>query len=619
MLSLKNEFIMAPVKLGYSAGDGKVTEKHLTFYRRRREYPGAVALEPLYMDRGLREVPTQLGIDSDDKIEGLTALVSMIHETDTKVIAHLNHPGRMANPKIPGNYFVSSSPQACEAGGPQPKSLDKEEIKGVVKMFADSALRAEKCGFDIIELQFGHGYLISQFISQKVNSRTDEYGGSFENRIRLAIEVLDAVRGSSNLPVIARISGDEMIPDGIKLPEMIRFAETLREKGISALHVSAGTLCSSPPWFFQHMFVPKGKTWELAAKIKKEVNIPVIFVGKVNTKEDINRLKEEFGADYIAAGRALVADPDFFGKYEGKVKGEIRPCMECAQGCLGGVKKGKGLGCLVEPAAGAEKETDFPEEPGIKTAVIGGGPAGLEAALRLAGRGHTVDLYEKEKLGGQFVMASKTPHKKTMEKLISFYKAGIKRNNINVINREASAEDIKGKYDKVILATGSKPSVPPIEGLKDFRGADILLDKKLPEGKNILIIGGGLTGVDIATALAPLGNRITLVKRSTDFGGDMEMISKKLSLKMLKEAGVVFSDYTHIKKVDGRTVSAERNGEDIIFEDIDIIIVSSGVKPYNPLEIELSEELPVYVIGDARIPGDAQDAIKDAYFTAASV
>jgi len=214
---------MAPVKTGYSDGSGIVTEKHIQFYAKRSKYLGALTPEPLYMDSGLRELPTQMGIDNDDKIEGLKWLTDTIHKHNTKAIAHLNHPGRMANPKIPNNYFLSSSNQPCEAGGATPKKMDKADINNIVSMFVDAALRAQKARFDIIELQFGHGYLISQFISPKVNNRTDKYGGNFENRIRLAIEILEAVKSAVNLPIIVRLSGDEMIPDGIKIDEMVAF------------------------------------------------------------------------------------------------------------------------------------------------------------------------------------------------------------------------------------------------------------------------------------------------------------------------------------------------------------------------------------------------------------
>jgi 2,4-dienoyl-CoA reductase-like NADH-dependent reductase (Old Yellow Enzyme family)/thioredoxin reductase len=616
MLQLKNQFIFAPIKTGYSDGTGVVTERHLAFYKRRAQYLGAVIPEPFYMDKGLRELPTQMGIDKDDKIEGLQKLVATIHESGTKVIAHFNHPGRMANPNIPGNYFLSSTDSPCENGGSTPRRMEKEDMKKVVELFVEAAVRAEKANFDVIELQFGHGYLLAQFISPFVNDRTDEFGGSFENRIRFPLKVLHAVMDAVDLPIIVRISGDEMIPEGIKLPEMTALSKILEKKGAKAIHVSAGTVCSTAPWFFQHMFVPKGKTWEMAKKIKEEINIPVIFVGRINSLEDIEKVRKEYSADYMAVGRALVADPDFVGKYFGEMKGTVKPCLACAEGCLGGVKSGQGLQCLVNPEAGRETETIKPARQSKKYAVVGGGLAGMQAAITLRIRGHEVDLYEKNTLGGQFNLAPLTPNKRSMAKLIPYFKEELKDNKANVIFKEAKKSDLTSKYDGVILATGSKPAVPPIPGLDKFYWADILLEENLPENKKVLIIGGGLIGVDIATALIARSNKVIIVKRTTDFGEDMEAIAKTLSLKMMKEKGTVFSDHTHIKRVEGRTVYAERSAKNIRFDDVDVIVVSTSMKSYNPLEKELEDKMPVYVIGDAKEVGNAQDAIRDAYETA---
>jgi 2,4-dienoyl-CoA reductase-like NADH-dependent reductase (Old Yellow Enzyme family)/thioredoxin reductase len=616
MLQLKNQFIFAPIKTGYSDGTGVVTERHLAFYKRRAQYLGAVIPEPFYMDKGLRELPTQMGIDKDDKIEGLQKLVATIHESGTKVIAHFNHPGRMANPNIPGNYFLSSTDSPCENGGSTPRRMEKEDMKKVVELFVEAAVRAEKANFDVIELQFGHGYLLAQFISPFVNDRTDEFGGSFENRIRFPLKVLHAVMDAVDLPIIVRISGDEMIPEGIKLPEMTALSKILEKKGAKAIHVSAGTVCSTAPWFFQHMFVPKGKTWEMAKKIKEEINIPVIFVGRINSLEDIEKVRKEYSADYMAVGRALVADPDFVGKYFGEMKGTVKPCLACAEGCLGGVKSGQGLQCLVNPEAGRETETIKPARQSKKYAVVGGGLAGMQAAITLRIRGHEVDLYEKNTLGGQFNLAPLTPNKRSMAKLIPYFKEELKDNKANVIFKEAKKSDLTSKYDGVILATGSKPAVLPIPGLDKFYWADILLEENLPENKKVLIIGGGLIGVDIATALIARSNKVIIVKRTTDFGEDMEAIAKTLSLKMMKEKGTVFSDHTHIKRVEGRTVYAERSAKNIRFDDVDVIVVSTSMKSYNPLEKELEDKMPVYVIGDAKEVGNAQDAIRDAYETA---
>jgi 2,4-dienoyl-CoA reductase (NADPH2) len=619
MLSLKNQFIFAPIKTGYSDGYGIVTRRHLDFYERRAQYLGAVIPEPFYLDKGLREIPTQMGIDDDNKIEGLKKLVDTIHKYETKIIAHLSHPGRMANPKIPGNYYISSTDKPCETKGAVPRKMNRDDIKKVISLFVEGAIRAEKAGFDIIEIQFGHGYLPAQFVSPFVNDRNDEYGGSFENRIKFPLEILKAVKDAIDIPVIVRISGDEMIPEGIKLPEMIKFSKILEINGIQAVHVSAGSVCSTPPWFFQHMFIKKGKTWEMAKAIKEKINIPVIFVGRINRRNDIEKIKNEYAADYIAIGRALVADPDFIGKYFSAVKGEIRPCLACDQGCLGGIRAGEGLKCIVNPEVGKETETVKPAKENKKYAVVGGGPAGMQASITLKKRGHEVDLYEKKKLGGQFNLAHLTPHKKSMESLVPYYLNELKNNKINIITKEATSSDIISKYDGVILATGSEPDVPSIQGLDKFYWAEIMLEENLPLDKKILIIGGGLIGVDIATALIPRKNKVIIVKRTTDFGEDMEMISKNLSLKMMKEKKTVFSDHTHIEKIEERTVYAERNGEHITFNDIDIIVVSTSMKSYNPLENELKGKIPVYVIGDAKRVGKIQDAICDGYETAKKI
>ncbi|MBN2214715.1 MAG: FAD-dependent oxidoreductase [Bacteroidales bacterium] len=619
MLSLKNQFIFAPVKTGYSDGSGIVTEKHLAFYERRAPYLGAITPEPFYLDKGLRELPAQMGIDDDDKIEGLKNLTGIIHRFDTKVIAHLSHPGRMANPIIPGNYYISSTDKPCENGGAVPRRMNTDDIKNVIDLFVEGAIRAVKAGFDIIELQFGHGYLPAQFISPFVNDRIDEYGGSFENRIKFPLEILKAVQDSIKMPVIIRISGDEMIPEGIKLPEMINFSKILESKGVHAIHVSAGSVCSTPPWFFQHMFIKKGKTWGMARAIQEKINIPVIFVGRINRFDDIEKIKKEYSADYIAIGRAFVADPDFIGKYFSEVKGQIRPCLACEQGCLGGVRAGQGLKCLVNPEAGKETEKVVLAKKIKKCAVIGGGLAGMQAALTLKTRGHKIDLYEKDKLGGQFNLAHLTPHKKSMGSLIPYYINELEDRKIKIINKEATSSELMSKYDCVILATGSKPAIPEIQGLNKFYWADIMREENLPSDKKVLIIGGGLIGVDIATALIPKNNKVIIVKRTTDFGEDMEMISKNLSLKMMKEKETIFSDHTNIKRIEGNTVYAERHGELITFDDIDIIVVSTSMNSYNPLEDELKGKIPVYVIGDAKKVGNVQNAIREGYETARSI
>ncbi len=609
MLELRNKYIFALVKTGYGTKEGGVTQRHLDFYDRRSKDVGLVVPEPLALSPEFRELPTQM-ILWDKTLDGMRSLVETVHKNGAKIAAHLNHPGRMANPKIPGNIFLSSTDRACENGGATPRKMTKTDIELSVDLFVSAARKAESVGFDAIELQFGHGYLVAQFLSPAVNDRTDEYGGSFENRIRFALEVFDAVKAAVSVPIVVRLSADEMIPDGFSLDEARTLVGLLEKRGVSAIHVIAGSLCHNPPWFFQHMFLPKGKTWQLAAELKKSLSVPVIAVGRVESKEDVEQIFG-MGIDYVAAGRALVADPRFFAKIDGRNNEPLRPCMGCAEGCLGGVKSGKGLGCMVNPEAGhSELNIEGQAESAKHIAVIGGGLAGMEAAVTLKKRGHTVTLFEKEQLGGQFNLAWQTPHKQPLKALVPFYQEEIACNDISVVQKEATPQDVEGHFDAVVVATGSRPAVLDIEGLTHSVWAEILLPEHLPENKRVLIIGGGMIGVDIASSLVARNNKVIMVKRTENFGEDMEAISKVLTLKELKEKGVRMVPHTHVKRVDGNRVYAEVDGKEEVFEGIDLIVVSAGMRPEQSFAAQMKEGgTPLFVIGDAEQVGDATAAI----------
>ncbi len=609
MLGLRNDFIMAPVKTGYSDGTGRVTEKHLKFYAERAKYVGAITPEPFYLHHSLRELPTQMGIDSAEQLIGLQQLTSTIHQGGAKAIAHLNHPGRMANPMIPGNIFLSSSAQACEAGGATPKAMNLDDIQQAIDLFRQAAIRAQDSGFDIIELQFGHGYLISQFISEKINNRADQYGGAFENRIRFGLEVLEAVKNAVSIPLIVRLSGDEMIPDGIHTDEMIELGKMLKTKGVEALHVSAGTACNTPPWYFQHMFVPKGKTWEFGHRIQREVGLPVIFVGQINTRADISFLRQNYDAKMFAIGRALVADPDFVGKLLQEVEGNYKPCLACAEGCLGGVKSGKGLQCLVNPTVGKSFNDLLPAQDSKDIAIVGGGLAGMEAALTLKKRGHKVTLFEKESLGGQFNLAWLPPHKENLKKLIDYYKQEMIDNQIDIKYIQAD-EQILANYSPIVIATGAVPKIPPIPGLDKFYWAEVLQDENLPENSTTAVIGGGLIGTEIASKLLSRGNEVYLIEILEDIARGMEMIEQKLTLNTFKNERMHIYTKTRVSRIDGDYLHIE--GEDYEKEiKAKHIIIAAGMQSYRPFESLESKE--IYFVGDAQKVGKAQDAIAMAY------
>ncbi len=619
-MELRNPFLLAPLKLGYANGDGKINQKHLDFYRERSAFLGAVIPEPFYLDQGLREIPSQIGIDSDDKISGLQKLIETIHQQGARAIAHLNHPGRMVNPKIPGNYFVSATDKPCENGGAVPQKMERPDMERVLELFEKAAVRAQKAGFDFIELQMGHGYLLAQFISPAVNDRNDDFGGSFENRIRFPLQVLQTVQQASGLPVLVRLSGDEMIPNGIKIQEMIALSQILVEQGVVAIHVSAGTVCSTPPWFFQHMFVPKGKTWDLARLIKKEVNVPVIFVGQINRFADVDRLRLEYQADFMALGRALIADPLFVAKYLGQEKGRVRPCMACSEGCLGGVKGGRGLHCVVNPLVGETLPPVKTVTQSKKVAVVGGGLAGMQAALSLKQRGHQVVLYEKQQLGGQFNLAWLPPKKDSLKLIVDYFTDEIREQGVQVVLREATAEELlQAKYDAVVLATGARPKVPPIKGLKNYYWAEFLKDENLPENEKVVVIGGGLIGIEIASKLVEHDNEVIIIEMLDEVARGMEMIERALTLKKLKEHQVPVYTGTRVTEINGDQVLAQTPDGPLVIQNVDKIVLATGMEPYNPLEEQLKGKVPLYVIGDARQVGKAQDAIRDGYLIATKI
>lgn len=616
--NLRNNFFMSPVKTGYGDAEGNISERHLAFWDKRSKHVAAVIFEPFFIDKKVRELPTQIGIDDDNKIDGHKKLVDVVHQNGAKAVAHINHPGRMANPKLPGNIYLSASEIECPNGGQKPKSLSIDEIKLVQQQYIDAAIRAEKAGYDFIELQFGLGYLIAQFISPNSNKRNDDYGGSFENRLRFGLEILRGIKSSVSLPIIVRLSGDEKYEGGLTINETVEIAKTLEQEKIAALHITSGDACMSPPWYYQHHFIPKGKTWELAKKIKENNSLPVITVGQVNEPEDIEEILSNNAADFIAVGRALIADPDFVGKYLKQVEGRIRPCSSCLTGCLGRIKIGKGLQCEINPLVGRELEEITPAEVQKNYAVVGGGLAGMQATLALKQRGHKVTLFEKDKLGGQFNFAPLPSQKHSLQKQIDYFVDEIKDNKIEVINKEATAEDLIEKYDGVIIAAGSKPFIPPIEGLKEYHWAEILYEFNLPKEKNVLVIGGGLIGVEIANTLVDYGNKVIIVEALEDIARDMEMVTRKLNLMKLQKNNVVVYTNKKVSLIRNKSVMLKSKNvfEDFWINDIDVIVVATGMRPNKELIEQLENKIPYYVVGDADKVGDAVSAIQSGFFIA---
>jgi len=616
---------MAPVKTGYGTLDGEVTYLHQAYYRRRAEGEvGGIIVEPLYVDIAGKEHPRQLGISSFNHIRGLAQLVDTIHKNGVIAIAHLNHAGRVANPEVSGMMPEAPSEIACFNSGLSPVAMSAERIKRLVLAYAGAAKRAAEAGFDLIEIQFGHGYLISQFLSPVINLRRDEYGGSRENRQRFATEVLTAIRREIGEypPLIARISASEQIDGGADISDAVNLADFLQRRGITAIHVASGSVCDSPAWYYQHMRLPPDKNLDWAGLIKMKVDIPVIVAGRMGRPEDIRRALGRKIVDAVALGRPLIADPDLPRKMRQNRDEDIIQCGACLQGCLARVKSGDGLGCIINPEVGHESEQfKKPRQP-KKVVVVGGGPAGIQAALTAAQRGHEVVLFDRNQLGGQFNLSYIPPGKMMMRRPLDSLIHKITNSTVKLhLSKKAELQDILSeKPDIVIIATGAVPIDPSIPGLTNFLSAEDVLTERKSVGKKVLIVGGGMVGLECAEFLAARNHRVTIVELLDDVARDMMQLTKTMTMTALMQAGVDIKTGTRISRFAGGRAFAQNGGREIPLGNYDSVVVAVGMRSLNELGPLLNEmNIEVKVIGDARQPRQIHDAVRDGFEAAVGI
>ncbi len=624
-LRLSNRLLMAPVKTGFGKPDGSVTEQLLAYYRRRAEGGiGGIIIEPLYVDRAGKEHPRQLGIAVQESVDGLKELVNAIHEGGAKAIAHLNHAGRAANPKASGQPPEAPSEVTCARTGVTPTVLGTDRIQELVQGFGAAAGRASEAGFDAIELQCGLGYLIAQFLSERTNHRTDQYGGGLEQRDRFVQEVLGSMREvvDGSLPIIARISASEQVDGGLDLADGKRLAQTLVDCGVSAIHAVTGSNCDTPPWYFQHMSLPAGVNEKLAAQIKQEITVPVIVAGRLGEPERIEEIIAAGQVDMVALGRPLLADPDFPLKMAEQRSDEIMLCGSCLQGCLANVKAGKGLCCIVNPAVGHESDGEMPASKERHVVVVGGGPAGLTAAIVARRRGHRVTLLERDELGGQFSLAPLAPGKAAMSRPLSSLLRLASQSGATIqTGVEATPELVEIlEPDVVVLATGANPVSLPIEGLEGALSAEEVLTQNTDAGASALVVGGGLVGIEVAEFLAARGTRVTVVEMLGEIARDMEMITRKLTLKRLQELPIEILTDTVVERVDaGEVVVRGPDGERNLGA-FDSIVMAVGTESDSKLAEPLqASELEVHVVGDAAELEQVIGAVKSAWEVACRI
>ncbi|QUL99072.1 MAG: FAD-dependent oxidoreductase [Candidatus Fermentithermobacillus carboniphilus] len=621
-MTLRNRLVVPPMVTNYGTEKGEVTDRLITYLEARaRGGFGLITLEATAVHPGGRGFQKQVGLWDDSQIPGLADLAAAIHRHGARLSVQLFHAGRQTYSAVLGTQSVSASAVPCPVCKEVPRELNLSGIKEIVRSFAKAAERARIAGADALEIHGAHGYLVNQFVSPYSNRRVDEYGGSLKNRMRFPLEVIAEVRKAvgADFPVIYRISARERVPGGLTLEENLVIARILSEAGIDAFHVSTGVY-GSMPYIIPPYSLPEGLNVEDAHAIREATGLPVIVAGRITEVFMAESIVSTGKADMVAMGRASIVDPDLPRKAAAGAFDDIRPCISCNQGCIGGLLgPAMEMSCLVNPTVGKEKEFAVTPAPvKKKVMVVGAGPAGLEAARILAQRGHSVVLSDKsDRFGGQFRLAALPPEKQPLAKLIRWQadqaaKAGVTVKLGNEVTRQVVTD---ARPDTVVVATGGKPLIPRIPGADApwVASAWDVLAGKAPTGQNVLIMGGGSVGCETADYLLHLEKRVTIVEMLGELARDVESTTRYFLLQRLNNLGANVVLNATIVEITRDGVIYERQGQRQELRGFDTLVAAFGTAPENSLVKDiLGIVTEVYVIGDAEEPRRAIDAIRDA-------
>lgn len=648
---IKNRIVMSPmgIMLKPTFVNGELNPRLIEFFEARaRGGVGLIIVSGAYTEEKAKAFTEHgMGIWDDHFIPILNKLVETLHKHGAKVGLHLLHGGSYARSSITGTQPVSASAAFTNwLTRETPREATKEEIKEIVNNFAKAVKRAKEAGFDLVEYNAYSGYLIREFLSPRTNKRNDEYGGELENRLRFFKEVVYACREAvgPDYTLIAKISGDEFLPGGNGLKEAIEIAKALESWGLDGVHVSpAGHETTIP---LTPGFTPKGAFLYLSQGVKEQVKIPVItaHIGDVFLAE---KALADGKADFIAFGRALLADPDLANKAsEGRFE-DIRPCIRCVQGCYDRVFLEEEVTCFMNPAMAREKEFEIkPAERKKKIMIIGGGPGGMEAALIAAQRGHQVSLYEKSsRLGGQLNICSVPPSKEDFADAIRYFSTQLSKHGVDIkLGVEVTPELVeRERPDVVVVATGARPVIPEIPGVDrdNVYTAFEVLEGQAEIGKRVVVIGGGGIGCETALYLAKLGalepetavflmawkaldpetalklamkgREVTILEMLPTIARDIGMARRGFLRRVLAMHGVNIITEARVTAITDegvQFVDKEGNTQTI---PADTVVLAVGTQPVNEIYQKLQGKVPeLYLIGDAKQPRKAMDAIHEA-------
>jgi len=627
-MEVKNRLAMAPMGTNLASQQGEATPSLISYYgARARGGVGLIITDDTTITSSALYHPNGLRLHEDGLIQSWKKLTKAVHAYGAKIAPQLVHPSFNAPSAFSGLQPVAASPIPSRRYREIPRELTVEEIERIIEQFGEAARRVQEAGCDAVQIHCAHmHHLLGSFLSPLYNKRTDAYGGSLEGRLRLPLEVIQRIRSKvgPGFPILIRISGDEFQPGGRTIEESQYIAPLLVEAGVDAIQVSAGT--GNNFWLvIPPTGTPEAPYASLAEQIKRSVDVPVICVGRILHPWVAENLLQSGKTDMVAMGRALVADPELPNKAARGDGDDIAPCVGDSM-CLVSVQMEQKIRCLINPAVGREEEMPLPPAAiAKKVLVIGGGPAGMEAARVAALRGHQVTLIERtSKLGGQLLLASFPPLKQEYTCAIQYLAHQVKKAGVKVeLNREVDSTIVETfQPEVIILATGAVPllpkDIPGIDQKYVVTAWDVLAGRTLV-GPKVVVVGGGKVGCETADFIAhpvddltPKGNRVTIVEVLENVALDEKSMARSLLIQRLKSKGVEIIVGAKVMEILPDGVKYLKEGREETLLGVDHIVLAMGAKSENDLGEKVTG-IPTFIIGDAKHPRTALEAMAEGW------